>query len=177
MALCEWDGTDFRVVDDGQIVVDSGRQNFIVAGFASGSFVISPTATIDAYDPALVYDRGAVPAGANVVAGQFQAVQSSPYSSAGLVNGCWHQIGGTTPIYASRARMWPGGFDARYEIYLTGTLDTSIYIDITWQIASGRLQAIVSRYYPFDPDNGVRPPLLRFPITINYHAFLVTFDN
>lgn len=177
MSTCEFDGTDFRVLDGSTVIIDSGRQNFIVAGFRSGSFVINPTATIDAYDPALVFDLGAVPPQATICAGQFQAVQSAGYTGAGIIPGYWHQIGGTTPMFAGRYRMFPGGFDARYQIYTTGTSDFSAYIDITWEIVSSRFRAVVSRYYPFDPDNGVRPPLLRSPITVNYHAFFVTFDN
>lgn len=175
---CEWDGTDFRIVNDGTVVIDSGRQNYIIANYKTGSFTIQPTSTIDAYDPALEFDLGAVSPLARLVSGQFIAVQSSPYTDVGLVNGYWHQIGGTTPIYAGRHRMWPGGStDPRYRMHLTGTLDSASYMDITWLIESSRLKAIVSRYYPFDPDNGTRPPFLRFPITVTYHAFCETFDN
>lgn len=172
----EFSAGRFRLFDGADVTVDSDRQNFIVAQYKTGSFVIPPMPATGADDPQ-IYNLGAVSADATHVVGQFKLSQSTSYSAAGVVNNSWHLIGGTTVIYAGTSRMDNGGFSAQYRTQLTGTNEFAVYLDVTFYLSGARLYASVTRCQPNVVDGSGRGSFVTVNSTIEYHAFLVTFDN
>lgn len=170
-------GGVFRAFDGATVAIDSSRQNMVVCDFKTGSFVI-PQVSANGEQATTEVDLGAVNAAATDLAGQFRCTQSATYSGAGVVDGKWHQIGGTTTLFASYAKLYPDSLTTRYETYLTATFsDLAVYIDVTFYLSGGHLWASHKRFAPYFASGSSPSPVVSVNTTVTYFAILLSFDN
>lgn len=178
---CEFDGANFRAYDGAVVAIDSAWKTLVVSDYKAGSFVIPGVTTVDIYEPSRLFDLGPVNASATHVCGQFKVSQASAYQNAGVIDGAWHLVGGTTPVWVGEHKMEYDSLNIRYQMASSAATsfewETASYVDVTFEIVSARLRAVVSRYYPPDPEFQLKPALLRNPATVTYHVFCVSFDN
>lgn len=163
------------------LVLDSTNQNAVIGYTKSGTFNfnLGPSSTLPFTGVARV-ENVSLQTGLSTrlthVDGTCRATWSGgAFSVLGVIDGAYHNIGGTVIVAASNENMYP---DSRfYQTYLTGPNEgIASCVALTFKVENGTFSVDVDRYIP-GYGNGQPLAMLRGTITVSYTAYLLTFDN
>lgn len=170
--------TGAKFLRDGVVVWDSAAQHPVHFETVSGSFQIKLSNDLGARQlpvdviETVVLKTGLSPLLTHVDGTAKLTWSGGPYAAFGVVDGSYHNIGGTVFIFGTEEIMNPSG---AYTTYLTGFATFATAIAMTFKVSGGTLSVEIDRHVPgYGPDDPL--PGGMGTMTVSYIAYLSTLN-